>query len=928
MANDQKVRVVVSSEAGRTEREFGAWSQFDRVVIGRSAEAGLFINDPSISRVHCKLYRDGDALWVKDLESRTGTFIDGERVTRPTRLNPGQRLTLGKVQVDVAWGASVAVLDRRGTPTREPGPVEVEGRAGGGDGANDRGRHSSDTSVPRGSNSRGSSEAEAYEASRLKAEQPFGTSRVPTGAGDLRAGRVNSSEGALGANPNNFWVGNRGRKGERGTAGIVRPRDSRRMPSATEMFDVVLDGEVIHLGRDPANDLAFPNELMISGRHAKLTRMAGTWAIQDLGSTTGTFLNGERLLRPATLDPGDLISIGPYQFTYTGDSLSTQSHHGASLIEVRGVAVPGRGKDLVLRDVSFAINSGELVGLLGISGSGKTRLMHAMCGRAPIVDGQVRYDGRDFASNKEAFRSSIGYVPSWLTLHDSLSVADGLRYASRLRLADDASASEVEGNIDRVLQELRIAERKHAPLKTLSDGQKRRVGLAVELLGSPQVMLLDEVTTALDLPTHCQFMKLFRELADSGKSLLLISHHLEDMELCDKWLYLIGGRVAFFGTPKQFCGYFGVNSLREQLEAQANSKTDGDEWARRFVNSYGPPIFAPLDKSAPKQAQATARPGRRWKTIVRQSSLLTARYRTILKADRKNLVIMLSLAPVIAGIMMLLHISLQSSVDDARELYVAAQSNWTALMKWCSSELAQSNLLVFMLVMSTIIVGTFMSVREIVKENDIVRHERFAGKDYIAYLISKIGPLSVLAVASSVGIALLVRFLGGSNAIDASVGPLLTLVGATALSSVLLGLLISAVVDSSEKAFLILAPVLIVQLTLSGALIPLPGFLDQIAKVVVIGYYPFAGIASLIPAFEANMADADAFLAKYEKPEELMLERTVPWIEATVYTLLHGFVYMVVTYLLLVKRDGYPMVSALGREFRTLGLLPGRTDAK
>lgn len=908
MTNEQRVRIIVYSGAGPVERDLGPLGRFDQVVIGRGADVGVFISDPSIGRAHCKIFRDGEVLYVKHLDGKGGSFVDDLPVTQPVRLRHNQQLRLGNVRVDVVWGDAAAREATERSDASEPPSLE-----------NARGDRDQNATDP----------ASADRAREPPASVPAARGRETRSASRREHGAAN----VAGGNPNNFWAAHRERSARQRRVTIVRPRDSKPLPPASEAFEIVLEGTEIQIGRDAKCDLPFSKELLISGRHAKLKRIAGNWVIQDLASSNGTFLNGERVQRPATLDPGDLVSIGPYQLTYTGDSLTTQPHSGASSIEVRGVAVPGRGKDLVLRDVSFAIEAGELVGLLGISGSGKTRLMHSMCGRAPIVAGDIRYDGRDFASNQDALRSKIGYVPSWLTLHDSLNVADGLRYASRLRLADDASLSEIEANIDRVLGQLRIAELKSAAMKTLSDGQKRRVGLAVELLGSPPVMLLDEVTTALDLPTHCQFMKLFRDLADSGKSLLLISHHLEDMEICDKWLYLIGGRVAFFGTPKQFCGYFGVSTLREQLEVQADGNEGGEEWARRFTNAYGPPIFAPNENTPSGHAHSMSRPGRRWRNIARQSKLLTARYVSLLKADRRNLAIMLSLAPVIAGIMLLLHVSLQSSVDDARNPFDAGVVATTELMrpllgKWMEAELAQSRLLVFMVVMSTIIVGTFMSVREIVKENDIVRHERFAGKDYIAYLASKIGPLSLLAVASSIGIALLLRLFAGSDAIDADIGPLLALVGITALSSVLLGLMISAVVDSSEKAFLILAPVLIVQLTLSGAMVPLPNSLRTAAKFTVLGYWPNAGIASLVPDFHAGIGHIDEDLAKNAKPEELALQNTVPWARASIFTLLHGIAYMLVTYLLLLRRDGYPMGVAMRREATALGLLPtGRGSA-
>ncbi|XVJ59152.1 MAG: FHA domain-containing protein [Tepidisphaera sp.] len=852
--------IVTTTPAGRGEATLGPFSTFVEATLGRGEDAHIFVNDPAVSRVHARLYRRGHELLVENLSKASGTMVDGRIIALAVPLTPGHRITLGDSIVEVYWPSRDMSA---ATPTPPPNV------------------HLDTTVLPT--------------ARGLGGRTP--PAPLPAIEMTILGRRSNSQAGEADSD-----------------APHTRP--------TAAVLDIPLQGASMVLGRDPSCEISLVDDLMISRRHALFSRMGGGWAVRDQGSSNGTFLNGERITKAAALEPGDLVSIGPYQFTFTGDALTTRPPEAGASIEARGVAVPGRGKDLVLRDVSFSIESGELVALLGISGSGKTRLMHGMCGRAPLAAGQVSYDGRDFTVNQEAMRRSIGYVPSWLTLHDSLTVADGLRFASRLRLSTDASDDEIEANIDRVLEQLRIKERKHASMKTLSDGQKRRVGLAVELLGSPQVMLLDEVTTALDLPTHCQFMKLFRDLADGGKSLLLISHHLEDLEMCDKWLYLIGGRVAFFGTPARFLTHFKVKSLREQLEVQAGSSKSADLWAKEFEQAFGgpPPALSSGGQPDSRPAAADAPPSQRRKEIVRQGKLLTHRYVTLLKSDRKNLAIMLGLAPVIACLMLLLNSALQTTVDKAKDAAMQFPKDQGRLDIWRQTELGQSKTIAFMLVTSTIIVGTFMSVREIVKETDILRHERFSSLDYVSYLLSKAGPLSMLAVASAVGMTLLLRVFGGVDALDVPFGSLAAMTSALAVSSVMLGLLISAAVDTSEKAFMVLAPILIMQLTLGGGLVEIKGAkIEPLAKIAVTAYWPYSGTVDQVRPFDAPGHPYSTAVAQKDKKD--LKPPGEPWGFAFTATLLQGLAYLMGTYVLLVRRDGRPLLASLKREAKTIGLL-------
>ena len=196
---------------------------------------------------------------------------------------------------------------------------------------------------------------------------------------------------------------------------------------------------------------------------------------------------------------------------------------------------------LAVNDVSFSIDKGEIAGLLGHNGAGKTTIMKMISGYLEPGSGRIEINGMDIALHRTEVQRSIGYLPESLPVYPEMSVADYLDYAAKLKGLDTQSARD---EIRRVIRATDIGAKLLAPIATLSRGYKQRLGVAQALLGDPRLLILDEPTNGLD-PTQTQHMReLIRELAQDA-TVILSTHIMQEVDaLCDRALILRSGELA------------------------------------------------------------------------------------------------------------------------------------------------------------------------------------------------------------------------------------------------------------------------------------------------------------------------------------------------------------------------------------------------
>lgn len=476
-----------------------------------------------------------------------------------------------------------------------------------------------------------------------------------------------------------------------------------------------------------------------------------------------------------------------------------------------------RGRKTLLDHVSFPVGEKCLLAVIGPSGAGKSTLLNALTGLRPADQGTVLYDGRDLYHDYAELRQRIGLVPQDDILHSQLTVQRALGYAAELRFPHDAAKTERQARVTEVVHELGLGQRAGQPIHSLSGGQRKRVSVALELLTKPSLLFLDEPTSGLDPGMDRSVMHMLRGLADDGRTVIVVTHSVLSLDVCDRLLVLApGGKIAYYGPPDDALAFFGFEHWPEAFEAFEND--DSREWAGEYrespfhqqyiANSTAqPPLPHPAGTAAVTPPPRTRSWGAQLGTLVR-------RYAAVLSADRTFMITMIAL-PFVMGAM-------------TRALAGSRLTAETALNA------------LFILCVGGVLIGAANAVRELVKERVIYQRERAVGLSRSAYLMSKVVVLGTVTVLQAVVLTLVglagvdLNAPGGEGVL---MPPLLEITLAVALLSftaMMLGLFVSSLVRKEEVTMPLLVLLTIVQVIFSGALLQLNGVpgIEQLAWLV------------------------------------------------------------------------------------------------
>ncbi len=586
-----------------------------------------------------------------------------------------------------------------------------------------------------------------------------------------------------------------------------------------------LDKKIITIGRGPDNDIVL-DAPQISRHHARILRKEKDLFIEDLASANGTFLNGKRVGR-SPFKPEDTLSFGTYTVKLDlARGAIQKSYQGDIILQAENIRVDvkgeGGGTKRLLDDISFTAYPTEFIGLMGPSGAGKTTLLMSLIGYIRPSTGRTLLNGDELTAHYDRYRGTIGYVPQEDIIHGELTVYEALYYTAKLRLPTDTSDAEIEQRIGNVLSSLEIAKAAHVRIgsperKGISGGQRKRVNLAMELLTEPSLLCLDEPTSGLASEDAANVMRLLRRLADEGRTILLTIHQpsLQVYRTLDNVIYLADGEQVYYGPtyPDSILYFFprvrpGTpqaeeilsdpgSCLRPMVEAQRAGEPMETFAARYRQSSYHREYVEDRRKNQADVNLTQSAPKKAVRFRFHQLFVLSRRYLNIKFKDRTGTAILLCQAPIIAVFVALVFMG-----QDAGPL------NRMEYMPFA----------LFLLVISAIWFGCSNAAREIVAEQAIYRRERMVNLSIPAYVGSKFLVLAGLSLAQCMAL-LGITYLS----LDMVGNPLLHLamLWGCALAATGMGLTLSAAVKTPAASLALVPMLLIPQVILGGAIMPI-----------------------------------------------------------------------------------------------------------
>lgn len=563
------------------------------------------------------------------------------------------------------------------------------------------------------------------------------------------------------------------------------------------------DRNEITIGSGRNCDIVLPH-ISVSKLHARIIYQRGHFYIYDNNSANGVIVNDQPVANVQELHEKDVIVITNSKLIFTSSSISYCWYRNGVSVDAENIVITrgkGRRSFITCDHASVNIKPGELVAIIGGSGAGKSTILNCMCGYLAPAQGEVYINGVDLYKNFDSLKKLIGYVPQSDIVYDDLTLYDMLRYTARLRLPKDTSEEEQEFMINRAIQLVELPEKRNSFIKSLSGGQKKRASIAVELLSDPNLLFLDEPASGLDPGTERNLMKSLREMANNGKTVILVTHSTLQLQLCDKIMFMgKGGNLCFCGSYYDALKFFGVSDVVDIY----NMITDEPEkWRGKFDNTN-------LNDRRFRRITEKMNP-----IITREKNqlpVLCSRYLKLVVNDRQRLMLLLFQAPILALLI--------SLVTDGKqfEIYEATKS------------------LLFSLSCSAFWVGMLNAIQEVCKERTILKREYMTGLSLNAYIISKIIILGALSFIQSLMIITVFSITVGLPEEGLFMHPFIEFfitTFLTAVASAAMGLSVSSLFTNTDRAMTVAPIMLMPQILFSGLIFKLDGATELISWLAV-----------------------------------------------------------------------------------------------
>lgn len=523
----------------------------------------------------------------------------------------------------------------------------------------------------------------------------------------------------------------------------------------------------------------------------------------------------------------------------------------------------------ILSELTLSIERGEFIAIVGCSGAGKTTLMNILSGYNKPSKGRVYVEGLDVLKEEEYFKGKIAYVPQEEILDQTLTLYKSLEYSLKLRMKN-VSKKEIKKTVGYVLKTLELSHVKNTMIKNLSGGEKKRASIATEMLSDPNLFLLDEPTSGLDANIEKKIMLKLREIADTGKTIIMTAHTVSNLHLCDKIMFMgTEGRICYFGPYKDIFKYFNV---KEFVEIYDILKADSKTWYQKYVSNQ-----KPLEIKEEEKTNVKKRVG-----FFSQTATLVKRYVSSLINNKFMLVLLLGQAVLMAVCI---------CVATEKESFL---NPMTAAMMCVAFTLASMWL------------GLFNTIQEIVKERDMLKKEYMSGLNFASYIVSKIIVVAVLCLYQAIACVSIVYFHLDPRPEDILITN--TLVGLIinffliTFSTSIIGLFISSLVKDT-KTTLILSPLyMMIQMLFSGMFVPFVNLTKKISYFTSgrWGYESFGTISNLT---KYGVLEPSENFFKFSEPHILSI-----WIIFVIISLLFLVLSIVAIRITILNKKNYALV--------------------
>lgn len=567
--------------------------------------------------------------------------------------------------------------------------------------------------------------------------------------------------------------------------------------------------------------------------------------------------------------------------------MPTTGSANATAIHTRGlcVAVPARGEDgsaghrLLLDNVSLTIPSGSFVGVIGPSGCGKSTLLKTLAGIHPPSAGAVLVGGYPVETLRREYPLALGYLPQFAAFHDDLTVRETLAFAAALRLPRSVPTAHREQWLAHIASLARLEDFYDQPCGTLSGGQRRRVALAEELVGDPQFLFLDELTSGLDPHSEEEMMHWLADLtASTGKTVVLVTHAVKNLSLCQAVVFLHRGRLLYEGSYSGLLESRGATSIEDVYR---DAEKPGEPTGILSAVEAGAVEVSP-------QPLQTAKPPDGWEQLP---ALLTRQTR-LLWRDRGQLWLQFILLLTFPA---LVTIFASSGLPRVRNLSLGLESN---VLRTLTEQLFYlkesfhaasliSGLTMFQVILLTLM-GANNGAREIAKERSVLDKELRAGLSPWAYVGLKLIFVLGLSLVQAGWMTAFVKIGCGFPGDFLAQGAVLFL-ATLAMSCTCLA--ISAFSSSPERASLLSIYLVGLQLPLSGAILALPETVRWITRPVISAYWGWSGYLRTLEATR-----------HYDVVREVTNASLAPWAICVGVLLLHALLSLLIARKFVARR--------------------------